>query len=168
MVQTDVRLPAQIRVVLLSQFLTSKRQMPPGRTTLVQMTNDHPSWHGSRDELAVLSQQIEQVFERQTVAAYTSIWALAAVFPLLGIGFVIALLIVVRRATLRAKTQMVAWNSFYFFSLSGGITAQTIHCYLAAQPPPIVPGGPPKHKRGNAYLPRETGVTLTYAWQKGA
>lgn len=135
MVQTDSRLPVELRDAIISQFFTSEMQNPPSENDLAQMTDDHPSWQIYRGELAVLSQQIEQAFDMRIVHAYTSTWALAAVFPMIGIGFVVALLIVSRKRSSPENAPGAVWSAFYFFSLSGSITSKTIHSYLATQQP---------------------------------
>jgi EmrB/QacA subfamily drug resistance transporter len=138
MIQTDAHLPIALRDALVAQFSPSNMQKLLSQRDLLQMTNNHPSWQSSRGELAILSKQIEQIFEIQVVHTYTSVWALAATFPMLGLVLVITFLIVTQQRFPSVKMQVSAWSTFYFFSLSGGITARTIQQYLTAQQLPLV------------------------------
>src|SRR5579859_1764820 len=131
LVHSDTHLPIEVQNALLTHLFSSPQAAPPEPNDLVQIIADHPGWQASRGELTVLAAQVRASFETQAFHAYTSIWMLATSFPAVGIGLVIALLIISRRK----KTQVSAWNTFYFFSLEGAITAQTLQRYLEAHQP---------------------------------
>lgn len=138
LVQTDARLPGPLRQAVVTELLPSQMQTAPNARDLVQMTDDHPQWQPFKGELLVLGHQMEQLFAAETVQAYTTVWALAALFPVGGISCVVGLLLSRRRSGARPR-QATTWESCYFFSRSGAITATTIAQYLAAQPPRFPP-----------------------------
>ena len=139
-VQTDTRLPVELRDDILSQFFAPSIQLPPGQADLLRMIDGHTSWQASKSELVTLNNQIETTYNNQTVYAYALTWAVAAAFPAVGVGVVIALLLILRTGSRFTKREMdPAWSTFYFFSTSGMITESTIQQYLAIQQMPTEP-----------------------------
>ncbi|HZO73651.1 MAG TPA: hypothetical protein VFB60_15730 [Ktedonobacteraceae bacterium] len=130
LVQADDRLPGALRQAVVTELFPSQMQHAPSARDLMQMTDDHPTWQPFKGELVVLGQQMEHVFEVQTVHAYTTVWGLAALFPTVGLGCAVVLLLSRRQGSARRAP---GWETFYFFSREGMITEQTVAQYVAAQ-----------------------------------